>query len=89
MGQVILNGHPPAPLVPGEKTVLDQMLDAGLPALYLCMAGGCGRCKVRVEAGSELLGERTRPEAIHRCDADHRLACQARVVGDGTLRLKQ
>lgn len=88
MGSVLLDGHPPAPLAPGED-LLGAMLAAGIPAMYLCMAGSCGRCRCRVLAGGEALAPRTRAEDHHRCGSDERLACQARLATDSDIRIRQ
>lgn len=88
MGSIRLNDHPPVPLVPGSN-LLDAMLDAGLPAMYLCMAGSCGRCRCRVTAGTEALAPRSRAEEHHRCAGDQRLACQAVLATDADVAVVQ
>lgn len=85
---ITLNDLPPAPLQRGQD-LLGAMLDAGLPAMYLCMAGSCGRCRCRVSAGLDALAPRTSAEEFHGCEGDQRLACQARLAADGDIHLHQ
>jgi len=88
MASIALNDSAPAPLQPGQD-LLGAMLDAGLPAMYLCMAGSCGRCRCRVSAGHDALAPRTDAEEHHRCAGDQRLACQARLAGEADVRVHQ
>lgn len=88
MATIRLNDHPPAPIRVGQD-LLGAMLDAGQPAMYLCMAGSCGRCRVRVAAGAELIGEPNGAERHHGCTGSERLACQASLAADGDVRLEQ
>ncbi len=88
MSSIALNDHPPAPLLPGQD-LLGAMLDAGLPAMYLCMAGSCGRCRCRVSAGLDALAPPTSAEQHHRCDGNQRLACQARLAGKADIHVHQ
>jgi vanillate O-demethylase ferredoxin subunit len=37
--------------VPAGKTMLDALLDNGVPVQYACSAGVCGTCKTRVVDG--------------------------------------
>lgn len=85
---ITLNELPPAPLQRGQD-LLGAMLDAGLPAMYLCMAGSCGRCRCRVSAGLDALAPRTSAEEFHGCEDDQRLACQARLDADGDVHVHQ
>jgi ferredoxin len=86
MASIALNDHQPAPLHPGQD-LLGAMLDAGMPALYLCMTGSCGRCRVRVTQGLEALTPPNPAELFHRCEGGQRLACQARLAGEADIRL--
>lgn len=88
MGSISLNGSDPAPVAVGQD-LLGAMLDGGLPAMYLCMAGSCGRCKGRITAGAEALEALTDAEEHHCCSDDVRLACQARLATDTTISFHQ
>jgi ferredoxin len=88
MTSIRLNEHPAVPAEPGGD-LLGSMLARNLPAMYLCMSGSCRRCKVRVVSGGENLDPRHRAEDAHRLGPDERLACQALVVGDGEIVVKQ
>lgn len=88
MASVRLNDHPAAPLRQGQD-LLGAMLDAGLPAMYLCMAGSCGRCRVRVSAGGEALAPLTGAERHHGCGDGSRLACQATLASEADVHLHQ
>ena len=88
MATIALNDHQPAPLQHGQD-LLGAMLDAGMPALYLCMAGSCGRCRVRVSAGLEALAPLSSAEEFHGCSDDQRLACQAHLAGDAAVHVHQ
>ncbi|APT85455.1 2Fe-2S iron-sulfur cluster-binding protein [Corynebacterium aquilae] len=69
---------------PADKTLLQSMLDAGIPAPHSCQMGRCGACRVHVE------GPQTRMRENHVLDdfdveAGDRLACQTlRNEGDLT-----
>jgi len=88
MSSIALNDLPPAPLQLGQD-LLGAMLDAGMPAMYLCMAGSCGRCRSRVTSGLEALAPLTRAEEFHRCSGNQRLACQARLAGEADVHVYQ
>lgn len=74
---------------PGESA-LDALRRDGVPVGSSCGAAGqCGRCVVRVEAAAESLSPIGDVEAgtlmrLHR-PSDERLACFARVEGDGVV----
>jgi ferredoxin len=73
-----------------NETLLDAARRAGAPVGNSCGATGvCGRCRVRIVSGGEVLGEPTaieiRAAAARGFDADERLACQAVVRGDCTV----
>ncbi len=59
---------------------------------YDCKEADCGICLVRVLKGADNLSPVTTREAdflkAMRCDADERLACQARVFGDVSLKVE-
>ena len=87
-----INFHPLGKNETGRKgeTLLDAARRAGVPLANSCGAVGiCGRCKVRVVAGTEALTPPTTPEANTAASrsfaADERLACQAVVTGDCTV----
>ena len=62
-------------------TVLEHAHRLGIEIPSECGGlGKCGHCIVRIERGSELLGEQTAHERKHRLGPGERLACQARVV---------
>jgi ferredoxin, 2Fe-2S len=70
-----------------DETLLDAARRAGAPVGNSCGATGvCGRCRVRIVSGGEVLGQPTtielRVAAASGFDADERLACQAVVRGD-------
>lgn len=88
MPSIALNDLPPAPLQRGQD-LLGAMLDGGMPAMYLCMSGSCGRCRVRVSSGQEALGPLNAAERFHGCDGPQRLACQARLAGDADIHVHQ
>jgi ferredoxin len=88
MASVSLNGAPSAPLHVGQD-ILGAMLDGGMSPMYLCMAGSCGRCRVRVSAGLAHLAPLSSAESFHRCSGDHRLACQARLAGEADILVLQ
>lgn len=88
MGTVRLDAHVPADIAVGQD-LLGAMLNAGVPVMYLCMAGSCGRCRVQVGSGLELLNPPNLAEQHHGCTGPDRLACQARLAEDGDLHLHQ
>ena len=59
---------------------------------YDCKEADCGICLVRVLQGADNLSAVTKREddflKAMRCDPEERLACQARVFGDVTLRVE-
>ena len=68
---------------PQEKTLLDALLDADIPAPYSCMEGHCGTCQCTLEGGpshmlhNEVLSEQEVVEHLQT------LACQTIRDGDG------
>ena len=59
---------------------------------YDCKEADCGICLVRVLSGIDNLSPVTKKEddflKAMRCDPDERLACQARVFGEVSLRVE-
>jgi ferredoxin len=71
--------------------VLGLLLDAGAQMDFICMAGSCGTCRVRVLAGMEHLAPPSPAEEIMlkgRLD-QYRLACQAMCLGTGDVSVSQ
>ncbi len=73
------------------RDLLGVLLDAGAPISYICMAGSCGTCRVRVLAGMAHLAGATPAETYHAIDVagGDRLACQAVCLGDGDVTVTQ
>ncbi len=68
-------------------SLIRTALQAGVHINASCGGEGvCAKCRVQVEQGevSEGLSERLSPEDI---EAGYRLACQARIKGDATIRV--
>ncbi len=74
-------------------SILDVALHHGVEIDHACGGVGvCGTCHVIVEQGTENLSEPTDDEQDHiqevpGCTLDSRLACQAIVKGDVTVRI--
>ncbi|MBL8975280.1 MAG: 2Fe-2S iron-sulfur cluster binding domain-containing protein [Myxococcales bacterium] len=74
-----------------HKRLLDVIVAAGAPVLMACGGKGlCATCHVYVQAGAEQLSQRTpREQLALRMLSDRRpssrLACQAKVTGDGVV----
>ncbi len=78
-----------APAEPG-RDVLSVLLDAGAPIGYLCMAGSCGTCRVKVRPGADHLEPPDPAEArMLRGGPGERLACQAILRGTGDVVVDQ
>ncbi len=74
--------------VPDGTTLLDAVVAAGFPIARACGAGGlCGRCGVRVLAGTvdPESDEEAATKRRNRIDPAVRLACRAHVSGDVQL----
>jgi 2Fe-2S ferredoxin len=74
-------------------SILDIALGHGIELEHACGGSGvCGTCRVEIEAGMENLSEATDDE-METCDLNpgstikSRLACQAVVHGDVTVRI--
>ncbi len=78
------------PIEPG-RDILGLLLDQGADIQYLCMAGSCGTCRVRVCAGGEHLEAMSDAELAMLRDSDggDRLACQAIALGSGDVVIEQ
>lgn len=86
MPHLTLLPHPPAE-VPVGTTLLDASEVLGFPLDSDC--GGvaaCNACRVRVVSGAPHLSPRGPEEEPFLDDADQRLGCQARVLGDVVVR---
>lgn len=76
------------------KTVLDAALKAGVDLASLCGGKGfCGKCQVIVVEGAGNLSPLTEVESRHlppeKLELGFRLACQARVYGDVTIKVPE
>jgi ferredoxin len=73
------------------QDVLSLLLEGQADIMYLCMAGSCGTCRVRVLAGSEHLEPMDAAERTHfpTSQGEVRLACQARCRGGGDVVVEQ
>jgi len=70
-----------------EGTILDCARKLGIEIPSECGGKGlCGKCKVRIE-GKNPLNPRTEVEKSFKLDKDERLACQAKVVRTGSVRV--
>lgn len=89
MATVRCDGHEVEAVV--GRDLLGLMLDAGVPMRYICMAGSCGTCRVRVLSGGEHLLPMNRSEQLHQptSTGEVRLACQAVVLGTGDVVITQ
>jgi uncharacterized 2Fe-2S/4Fe-4S cluster protein (DUF4445 family) len=73
--------------MPAGTTIIQAALDAGVHINASCGGEGvCGKCRVSIEEGSVERGisEKLSPEDVQR---GYRLACQAVVTGDLTVRI--
>lgn len=72
-----------------DDTILRSALRAGLGASYACNVGACGSCRFELKAGEV---EHLRPDAPAWTDRDRArdrfLGCQARPLGDCTIKLR-
>jgi len=77
--------------VPTRTDLLQALLARDLPVLMACGGKGlCATCHVHIKAGADRLTPPTEREArtllrITGADARSRLACQARVLGEGVV----
>lgn len=77
--------------VPTQTDLLQALLAKDLKVLMACGGKGiCATCHVHIKQGEDKLTPRTPRESrtlgfITGCDANSRLACQARVLGEGVV----
>jgi ferredoxin len=83
-GKIIVEAEP-------GRDVLGALLDGEAPIAYICMAGSCGTCRVRVISGQEHLEPLTEAEKFHcpKSTGEDRLACQAVCRGTGNVVIEQ
>ncbi|MFN4282779.1 MAG: 2Fe-2S iron-sulfur cluster-binding protein [Alphaproteobacteria bacterium] len=67
--------------VPDDKSLLEVLLDAGLPVSWRCRQGYCGQCGVRVLAGTPDHYDEAMPD-FQRATNTLMMACVSRCVGD-------
>jgi ferredoxin len=67
--------------VPEESTLLDVLLDAGLPVSWRCKQGYCGQCGVRVLSGTPDHYDEAMPQ-FQRETNTLMMACVSRCIGD-------
>jgi ferredoxin len=76
--------------VPEGTRLIDISEDVGTGIVYGCRQCNCGRCMVEVVDGEDGLEPPSVLEIkvleYHEGGANSRLACQAKIVGDVTLR---
>jgi ferredoxin len=93
MATVRFKGFGEAPARPG-LSILDAATKAGAPVGSACGgACACSSCHIHVTTGVELLSAQSSEEAdildkAFDVRASSRLACQARVVGEGTIEVE-
>ncbi|MEQ1565475.1 MAG: 2Fe-2S iron-sulfur cluster-binding protein [Myxococcota bacterium] len=84
---LLVEGHPPA-RAPIGATLLEACEAAGIPMDSAC--GGfaaCNSCRVEVLGGGDHLSPRVAEEDPFLDGPDQRLGCQARILGDLSMRL--
>jgi ferredoxin len=89
---VLRDGEHELEVRPGMN-LLRAAVDSGLPYRYGCEQATCGKCICQIEAGGDQLSKVTVNEPLRLSqtlvDMGFRLACQAKVRGDGLIRLRQ
>jgi ferredoxin len=91
MKQILFEPVHEAAHVKTESDVLQAMVAKDYKILRACGGKGlCATCHVYVRSGAEKLTPRTAREErtlamVTGCSANSRLACQARVLGDGVV----
>ena len=73
------------------QDVLSLLLEGQADIMYLCMAGSCGTCRVRVAEGVDHLEVMNAAEMSHfpTSQGEIRLACQALCRGGGEVVIEQ
>jgi ferredoxin len=78
-------------LVPTQSDLLQALLAKNLNVLMACGGKGlCATCHVHIREGADMLTPPTAREqrtlaGVTGCDPNSRLACQARVLGEGVV----
>ena len=76
--------------VPAGTRIIEISEKIGAGVIYGCREGDCGTCLMKVVEGMENLSQPSVLEARilkeHLATRDMRLACQAQVLGDVTVR---
>ncbi|MCZ7647138.1 MAG: 2Fe-2S iron-sulfur cluster binding domain-containing protein [Planctomycetota bacterium] len=90
MGRLVIQPALYAGEVPPGKSVLQVLLELRAPMHYSCRRGLCGQDLIRVLAGGEHLNpvgdlEDGTLELLQVKGQPYRMACCARVVGDGEV----
>jgi ferredoxin len=79
--------------VPLRANLLRSLLGAGVPYRWSCEQATCGKCQCQVQQGAELLSRPTVNEPARLSQTlvgmGFRLACQAKVIGTGEIKLLQ
>lgn len=69
--------------VDSQKSILDQMLDKGLPILFGCFGGSCGTCLCEIISGKEHLNTSAiRPLIYKGLKENQFLPCIAKINTD-------
>ena len=89
MKRVDIDGAEDPVAIRTNQRLLDAMTLSGTPLLMACGGKGlCATCHVYIRTGAERLSpvtprERSSLRMLSECRANSRLACQAKVTGDG------
>lgn len=73
-----------------SKTLMQNLLDAGLPVASSCGGDGvCAKCRIGVIEGSSNLSHPNSTEVLlrdrHLLKKDERVSCQVQILGDVTI----
>jgi ferredoxin len=76
--------------VPAQRSILQVLLQLRHPVMHSCRRGLCGQDLIRVLSGWEHLNaieenEGSTLELLSAKDQPYRMACCARVIGDGEV----
>ena len=86
MGKLVFNGED-AVEVPEGEAIKPACEEAGIP--FACEEGLCGTCVIEVEGGMDQLSDYTQEERDFLGDQGcERLACQCKMKGKGTVRIR-